>query len=182
MPVHIADGQNRIDNAEKLLVLLDILETRAKQTDFDYSATQLLASWLGEGLAALPELAEVAQALRGLSSSVEIVTGRGQSEIWSLFRTDRPRLSDDLRTAISRVSDPSECPSWVGRDSADAQSCGTQYCKPWRPTEPKTPTLKRSCRRCWLICKRRGFRVAGGSIGTCWLESSLMPWMHGAVT
>ena len=103
------DEQEKIGHAEKLLTLLDILEARAKQTDFDYSATQLLASWLGEGLSALPELSEASQALQGLSNSVEIVTGRGQSEIWSLFRADRPQLTDDLRTAISRVRDPSEC-------------------------------------------------------------------------
>jgi midasin len=104
-----ADVQNKIDSAEKLLVLLDILENRAKETDFDYSATQLLASWLGEGLAALPELAEAATTLQGLSSSVEIVTGRGQSEIWSLFRADRQEFLEDLRVAIGRVRDPSTC-------------------------------------------------------------------------
>jgi hypothetical protein len=100
--------QTKIDAAENLLVLLDILESRAKQPDFDYSATQLLASWLAEGLVVLPELSEAMPALQGLSSSVEISAGRGQSQIWSLFRTEQPHLSDDLRIAISRVRDPRE--------------------------------------------------------------------------
>jgi len=88
--------------------LLNILEDRARAATFDYSSTQLLAQWLQEIIRESPELEQAATSLAGLAQSVEISTGRGQSEIWSIFRRDSDGKTDvELRDAVSRVRDPS---------------------------------------------------------------------------
>jgi len=60
-------------------------------------------------IAGLSHLGQAAQSLTGLVDSVEISTGRGQSEIWALFRRDSDGHTDeDLRKAVLRVRDPSK--------------------------------------------------------------------------
>jgi midasin len=101
--------QPKIEALERILVFLSILEDRAKSATFDYSSTQLLATWLQDVIAGIPQLDQAAKSLAGLADSVEISTGRGQSEVWAMFRRDSDGQTDEeLRKAVLRVRDPSK--------------------------------------------------------------------------
>jgi hypothetical protein len=80
---------------------------------FDYSATQLLASWLQEILTGFPALAAAQEKLNGLSQSVTTTRGLGQAQIWTSFRDDY-QLNPGIRQVldlIPQVTDPCRCPS-----------------------------------------------------------------------
>jgi hypothetical protein len=66
--------------------LVYLVEHHASGEIFDYSATQLLATWCRELLERLYGLRDVLPFLQGLAQSVNLTTGLGQAQIWSIFR------------------------------------------------------------------------------------------------
>lgn len=104
--------QSRVHDVEQILVLLGILESRARSTTFDFSATQLLAQWLRDLLSNVPTLQSSLIHLNSLAQTVEITTGQGQSEIWALMRKpdDRLILEEGTRALLNNVRDPGQLP------------------------------------------------------------------------
>jgi hypothetical protein len=104
--------QAKIESLERLLVLVGLLEDRARAPAFDYSATQLLASWLQDILSGFPVLAAATEKLIGLSQSVKTIRGLGQAQIWTSFRDDHQLNPDTLQILdlIAQVTDPCKCP------------------------------------------------------------------------
>jgi len=156
-----------------MLVLLGILEDRAKSHTFDYSSTQLLAQWLKDIIVALPQLSEATQSLAGLADSVEISTGRGQSEIWAIFRRDGDeKIDDDLRSAVHRVRDPSKFPLLVDPELT-RQFCVILSCKPSLPNKRQQTSKSKSCKICCAVSLKSSLRQThNGSIGGVWLVSN----------
>ena len=77
---------------ESILTLVGLLEDHTKSATFDYSSTQLLATWLHKILCQIPGLHESIESLTRLSSKVTITRGQGQSKIWSLFRPQQSHV------------------------------------------------------------------------------------------
>ena len=104
----IIDDLDIINQVELIIVLLATLEDRTMSTMFDYSAVQFLADCLRSAVSQVPCLGTIGPRLDALSQTVEITSGRGQSEIWSFFRSVREHdLTDGaLLEAIKQVRDP----------------------------------------------------------------------------
>lgn len=95
---------------EALMVLLTLLETRNSGDVFDYSSTQLLAEWMQSSLATLPALNAIGDLLSVVARAVQLSTGQGQSQIWSLFRDgSRHALdSDTYAPVLARLASVSD--------------------------------------------------------------------------
>ena len=70
---------------------------------FDYSATQLLAEWIKASISTVPALASVSGQLDSLAKTVALETGRGQAEIWSMFRDGTNGLLDRDAALVERL-------------------------------------------------------------------------------
>jgi midasin len=83
---------------ESLSILLTLLEQRNSGDVFDYSATQLLAEWITTSLSELPALSSVAGQLESLAKTVALETGKGQAQVWTMFRdgSNGPFDGDDI--------------------------------------------------------------------------------------
>jgi midasin len=97
---------------EHVLVFVTLLEEHAKTTTFDYSATQLLSTWLQKMLQTFPTMAREQEKLQGLAQAVSITRGLGQAEVWSVFReavaVSDSTLVGQMLELGEKMTDPSE--------------------------------------------------------------------------
>jgi midasin len=99
-----------LDVVENICLYVQLVEDRARGEAFDYSSTQLLAGWLKSDMTRLPAFAPVMSKLAGLAQAVQLTSGMGQAEIWSLFRLEtlvsgEPELMQGLVGSVEGISD-----------------------------------------------------------------------------
>lgn len=75
-----------VEQLERLMVLVHLIEQRAQGQVFDYSSTQLLAVWSRAIVEDVPALQAVLPHLEELAQSLTLTRGLGQAQIWTLFR------------------------------------------------------------------------------------------------
>jgi hypothetical protein len=68
-----------------MYILVSLIEDHAKSNTFDFSATQLLATWMNELLLDFALFSDVMDKLPDLVSEVKLNAGFGQFELWSAF-------------------------------------------------------------------------------------------------
>lgn len=102
-----------LEAAEMTFMLLSLVEEHSKAETFDYSSIQLLASWLQEQLARLPQavVARAAESIKSLSQATQITRGLGQAPVWMLFRSGQLSAANratiaDLIGRLEDVADP----------------------------------------------------------------------------
>lgn len=92
-------------------LLLQHLEDRCRTEVFDYSAVGLIAEWLDQELSALSGAEKLTQLVNKSIQHIQTTSGRGQSEIWSMFRSAHEVeqvIPEDLLSMADACRDPSE--------------------------------------------------------------------------
>lgn len=101
-----------MSGVDAIATLLSLVEKHAQSITFDYSATQLLATWLREAMDKIPVLASAASLVNALGEAMQLTSGLAQTEVWTAFRdASRPVELDAAALAkINSVGDISESP------------------------------------------------------------------------
>ncbi|ORY30348.1 hypothetical protein BCR39DRAFT_598381 [Naematelia encephala] len=107
MQVADRSQQDLPDLLERILVYVQLIEQHSMSPAFDYSSTQLLASWLSLDLASIPALNAAQSKLAGLAKGLAVTSGLGQANIWSLFRSQKASIlfDDEIRTVVDGLTD-----------------------------------------------------------------------------
>lgn len=79
--------------------------SHAKSSVFDYSSTKLLARWIEQDTEDVTSLSPVFDKLRNLAKTVQLTTGLGQAEIWSLFREPCDQGSSEDLVKLTLLAD-----------------------------------------------------------------------------
>lgn len=102
----VSESPDLLQRLDRVFVYVLLMISRAKSSVFDYSSTKLLARWIEQDTEGITSLSPVFDKLQNLAKTVQLTTGLGQTEIWSLFReTFDQRSSEDLLKLTSLADD-----------------------------------------------------------------------------
>ncbi|ODO08666.1 midasin [Cryptococcus wingfieldii CBS 7118] len=85
-------SQDSLTKLARILAYVQLIQEHAKSTTFDYSSTKLLAKWIEDEMEGIQIFAPVLETLRNLAKTVQLTSGMGQDQIWTLFRAASSRL------------------------------------------------------------------------------------------
>lgn len=102
----VSESPDLLQRLDRVFVYVLLMISHAKSSVFDYSSTKLLARWIEQDTEGITSLSPVFDKLQNLAKTVQLTTGLGQTEIWSLFReTFDQRSSEDLLKLTSLADD-----------------------------------------------------------------------------
>ncbi|EAL18568.1 hypothetical protein CNBJ2090 [Cryptococcus deneoformans B-3501A] len=102
----VSESPHLLQRLDRVFVYVLLMISHAKSSVFDYSSTKLLARWIEQDTEGITSLCPVLDKLQNLAKTVQLTTGLGQTEIWSLFReTCDQGSSEDLVKLTSLADD-----------------------------------------------------------------------------